>query len=49
MVLVIQGLKVGVFTKDNFTGDFVDGWKKALKEANLEIVRAVLSIRLCSV
>ena len=34
-----QGLKVGVFTKDNFTGDFVDGWNKAMNDANLEMVR----------
>lgn len=36
---VVQGLKVGFFTKDNFTGDFVDGWKQTLKDANLEMVR----------
>ena len=35
----MQGVKIGVFTKDNFTGEFVDGWKKAMKDANLEMVR----------
>ena len=27
-----------MFTKDNFTGDFVEGWKKVLEDANLEMV-----------
>lgn len=48
VVWVAQGLKVGIFTKDNFTGDFVDGWKKELKDANLEMVKTLLIIRLCS-
>jgi len=27
-----------VFTKDNFTGDFVEGWKKVLEDAKLDMV-----------
>ena len=34
----LQGGRIGVFTKDNFTGDFVEGWKKVLEDTNLEMV-----------
>eukprot|EP00112_Aurelia_sp_Birch-Aquarium-sp1_P005971 Seg1670.1 transcript_id=Seg1670.1/GoldUCD/mRNA.D3Y31 product="FACT complex subunit SPT16" protein_id=Seg1670.1/GoldUCD/D3Y31 len=33
-----EGKKVGVFTKDNFSGDFVQRWTKAFKGAALEKV-----------
>ena len=36
---LLQGSRIGVFTKDNFTGDFVDGWKKVLEDASFEMVR----------
>ncbi|XP_065915341.1 FACT complex subunit SPT16-like [Dysidea avara] len=32
-----SGGRIGVFTKDNFTGDFVEGWKKVLEDTNLEM------------
>ena len=28
-----------MFVKDNFTGDLVDGWKRALSESSFEQVR----------
>ncbi|XP_003384743.1 PREDICTED: FACT complex subunit SPT16-like [Amphimedon queenslandica] len=31
-----RGKKVGVFIKDEFTGDFIEGWTAALKESSLK-------------
>lgn len=33
-----SGKKIGVFTKDNFTGLFVEGWRQALKEIKVSQV-----------
>ena len=41
-----KGKVVGVYTKDKFPGEFNEGWRAALKEANFEMVRTVA---LCSV
>ena len=34
-----QGKTVGVFSKDNFKGDFVKGWTDAVGSAKYEKVR----------
>ena len=34
-----QGQRVGIFAKDRFTGDFVDGWKAALDATEMEQVQ----------
>ena len=33
-----RGKKIGVFSKDNFTGPFVEGWQTALKEVKVSQV-----------
>ena len=30
-----RGKKIGVFSKDNFTGSFVEGWQTALREVKV--------------
>lgn len=37
-----QGQRVGIFAKDRFTGDFVDGWRAALDATEVEQVRHIL-------
>lgn len=39
MCLCLQGEFVGVFKKDEFTGDFVEGWKTTLSDSNMSQVR----------
>ena len=34
----LQGKKVGVFQKDNFHGDFMDGWNGRFKKNSFEKV-----------
>lgn len=36
-----QGKRIGVFSKDDFTGEFVEGWKTALESSKFEQVRRV--------
>ena len=36
-----QGKRIGVFAKDDFTGEFVEGWKTALESSKFEQVRPV--------
>lgn len=37
-VVEAQGQRVGIFAKDRFTGDFVDGWRAALDATEMEQV-----------
>ena len=36
----IQGKVVGVFKKDEFSGDFADGWKTTLNDSHMTQVSA---------
>ena len=35
----VQGKVVGVFKKNEFSGDFVDGWKTTLDDSHMTQVR----------
>lgn len=35
----MQGRTIGIFAKDSFTGELVEGWKNVLAESSLEQVR----------
>ena len=38
----IQGKKVGTFSKDSFSGEFVDEWKNALDQSKLKQVSVLV-------
>ena len=38
----MQGRTVGIFAKDSFTGELVEGWKSVLSESSLEQVRGTM-------
>ena len=38
----VQGRTVGIFAKDSFTGELVEGWKSVLSESSLEQVSVTI-------
>ena len=37
-IYFFQGKNVGTFEKDKFPGDFMDGWRKTLNKADVDVV-----------
>ena len=46
IILAIQGKKVGTFSKDSFSGEFVDEWKNAIDQSKLKQVSVSISCNL---
>ena len=42
IILTLQGKKVGTFSKDSFSGEFVDEWKNALDQSKLKQVSVLV-------
>ena len=42
-----NGKKIGVFSKDNFHGEFMDSWKDAMKKEKFEYAIYTFGISFC--